>query len=174
MKTTRLVSILAAVGLAASVAPFALAQPGPRGGHFGHRMGGDGEMGGGFARRARELAEYLDLTEEQRAASRSLIEELRATTEPLRDSLGPLHDSLQAALDDASPDAATVGGIMIDIDSVRDQMRAAVDASQEQFVALLTPEQAEKYEAWKELRGPRRGPRGPRGPHGQHGGDDLG
>lgn len=172
---------LVVVGLASLlVASGAMAGPGPGrrgpGPSMGPGMeGGFGEKGHhiaqAFAHGARRVAEYLDLTEEQITASRSLAEELRATVEPIREEIGPLHEQLRTALDADNPDAATVGALMVQIDGLRDQMATAAESFEAQFVALLTPEQVEKWEHFQELR-PDRGPRG-RGP-GQGPGHDGG
>ncbi len=160
--------------LSVLVAGVALAGPGPGRGERGFGPGGLGPgkgfgPGGGhmaeglMGRMGERIADLLDLTEEQRAEAKALGEALRADLQPLRESMGPLHDSLRAALDANPADPSTVGGIVIQIEGVRDQIHAKVEQFEADFEALLTPEQLEIWERIQAHRDERREGRPGRG-----------
>ena len=102
---------------------------------------------------------YLDLTYEQIEAVQALRESTRAGMQALREEKRTLHEQLKAMLDGGSPDAAAVGQLTIELHGLRQQTRANFEAAESQFAALLTAEQLEKWENFKELRQSRRGPR---------------
>lgn len=165
---------LFALSVCLLTAGVALAGPGPGRGHFGgpgpgfgpgHEAGPGHPIAAAFLHgRWERIADHLDLTEAQRDQVRTLGEDLRATVEPLRESMGPLHESLRTALDATTPNATAVGEIVIEIDVARDQIKAATEAFIEDFEALLTPEQLELWEQWRENHGERGRGRGGRGP----------
>ena len=66
------------------------------------------------------MADYLGLTDSQKAAAESIHEEFRATVEPIHEQIRALHD----------------------------QIKSARDASDARFLALLTSEQKAKFEAF--------------------------
>lgn len=96
------------------------------------------------------LARFLKLTPEQVAQQKQLLEELRTTTKPLHEQIRPLEEQLRDQLDAASPDACTVGNTLVQINSLRDQIKEAREDFDEAFSAILTPEQLAKYEALKD------------------------
>ena len=138
---------LTAVALVALLPLAAFAEPGP-----GHRGRGPGK---GFL----PPPGYLDLSDEQIEASRAIRESVRAEMEPLRDERRALREQLKTALEDENPDAAAVGQMVIEIHGLRGQTRTILENAEGQFSALLTAEQLEKWENFKELRSSRRGPR---------------
>lgn len=98
----------------------------------------------------RALARYLKLTPAQIDTMKGLLDTLRATTKPLYDQVEPLEATLRTQLDAASPEACAVGGTLVRIDALRDQIRAARDGFDAAFSAILTPEQLARYEALKD------------------------
>jgi Spy/CpxP family protein refolding chaperone len=98
----------------------------------------------------RALARFLKLTPAQIETTRQLAQTLHNTTRPLYQQIEPLEDQLHGQLDAASPDACAVGGTVIQIAGLRDQIRGAREAFDDAFSAILTPEQLAKYEALKE------------------------
>lgn len=131
---------------------------------------GHGPRGGEHGRRGLlPPPGFLDLTAEQRAAAREIFESARDAAEPKRDALRDLHDQLRTALEADAPEPAAVGALVIQLDGVRDELKATFEGAQASFVALLTDEQRQRYEAFRELR-PR--PFGERGRHGRRGGGD--
>ncbi len=116
---------------------------------------------------------YLDLTDEQIEAARAIRESTRGEMQALREEKRTLHEQLKALLDGDSPDATEVGELTIELHGLRQQTRAILEAAEAEFAALLTSEQLEKWENFKELRQNRRGPRHRRGP-GSGGGAGFG
>ena len=164
---TILIPILAIVALTAT-APLALAQPdgpgrGPRGGMHGGHPGG------------RDLVEFLGLTDEQQAqwtaAHKSHFEGLRPSFEKIRD----LREQMKAELESTAPDAATVGGFMIQIHQLDSELEASRGDLDAAIREILTDEQETKLDAFKAASPGRRG-FGPGGgwggPHRGRYGDD--
>jgi Spy/CpxP family protein refolding chaperone len=97
---------------------------------------------------AAHLAKALNLTATQKAAAKPLQDELQATVQPLFADLQVKHQAVKAALD-SNADAATVGEAAIAAHAVELQIKAAHDKFATDFAALLTPEQAAKFETLK-------------------------
>lgn len=176
MRTFRLT--LAALLLAAP----ALATGGPgRPGAFGpgHGPGRGPGFGPGFGieERLDRLADLLDLDQSQRAAFEQLRAEHRLAARPKLERMRALHEELDALLDGGSNDAAAVGGKMLAIRQLRDELRAEREAGEAELVKLLDAEQRIAFETLKEARETMRGPgRGPGFGHGfgpRHGGPDV-
>jgi Spy/CpxP family protein refolding chaperone len=98
----------------------------------------------------RALAKALGLSREQVQASKDIYRELKSTVEPLREEIDPLREELQAMLDEDHPAPGQVGQVVIDIDSLRDQIDDAKEAAENEFESLLTPEQLEKYHVFEQ------------------------
>jgi Spy/CpxP family protein refolding chaperone len=111
------------------------------------------------------LAEYLDLTTDQKASWETVQDELRATIESFRDQQETLHEQLETALEGS--DATAIGNLMLQIRAIHEQIKAAHDSAHDKFAALLTAEQKVKFDAFEAAleflrqRGP--GPGGPGG-----------
>lgn len=112
------------------------------------------------------LADYLALTNEQKAAWETIQSAFRASADALHAQERTLGEQLRTALD--GTDANTIGTLMLQIRSIHQQIRAAKDAADAKFAALLTPEQKVKFAAFQaaveflQHRGPDPGPGGPR------------
>ncbi|MEM7582983.1 MAG: Spy/CpxP family protein refolding chaperone [Acidobacteriota bacterium] len=102
---------------------------------------------------------YLELTEEQIDAAQAIREQTRDSIEPIRDEMRALRGQLKANFESGDPDATEVGQLMIDIHAQRQQLRTLREDAEGQFAALLTAEQLEKWENFKELRRGRGGRR---------------
>ncbi len=166
--TRHLTSMLAAAVLLVATAGFAQGPgfgPGPGMG----RGPGDGPMGPGRSGMGMGpgngecLTNYLGLTDEQVTAWQSLRDQLHTTLEPIHAQRKALHDQIQAALTGGAADPCGVGQLMVQAHALGDQARAARDANQAAFMALLTTEQQAKYQHFLDLGGVCRGQRGPRG-----------
>ena len=101
-------------------------------------------------RNPRALARYLKLTPAQIETSKQLVQTLHNTTKALYQQVEPLEEQLRTQLEAASPDACAVGGTVVQINGLRDQIRDAREDFDEAFSAILTPEQLAKYEALKD------------------------
>jgi len=137
---------------------------------------GDGN-GAGFLRMLLPPPGYLDLTDEQKDAVKTLVDDLQAKIEPVHDQMQAIHEQLEAELDKENPSAEVVGQLVIEGKGLRESVRTQIEGFETAFVALLTPDQATAYENYKELRGAGRhgrrhgggmgdGPGGPGGPGG--------
>lgn len=145
-------------------------------GFFGGAAQGEGEGDGGGLHRLplRRLAYFLDLTEAQITEAQAIFEAARTAAEPLRTARRDLAGQLREALDAAEPDPAAVGALTIALHDNGEALRALLQGAIEDFEAILTPEQLERFEVLRDARrvfGRRhhRGPDGP-GPGGPRGG----
>ena len=145
--TQRNAIVLAAIALLALLPLAAIAEP------------GHGYRGRGPARGLLPPPGYLDLTEEQIEAAEAIREGVRSEMSAARDERRTLREQLKAMLDGESPDAKAVGQLAIDLHAMRERTRATLEDAEARFVELLTAEQLEKWENFKELRQGRRGGR---------------
>ncbi len=143
-------------------------------GFFGGAAAAEGDAGGGgeglHRLPLRRLAHFLDLTEAQIAEARAIFEAARTAAEPLRTARRDLAGQLREALDAAEPDPAAVGALTIALHDNGEALRAVLQGAIEDFEAILTPEQLERFEVLRDARrvfgrGHHRG-----GPHGPPGG----
>lgn len=142
--------------------------PGERIGRAGHGPGGPGATGESLFRHLGFLADFLELTDEQIEEARLLAEDLKAALQPLREQARATRREVRAALGEDNPDPTRVGTLVIDQHRLRQEMKALVTAAVEDFRALLTSEQQELLDRFRESRRGRRGQRG--GPGGGPGG----
>jgi Spy/CpxP family protein refolding chaperone len=128
------IALILALALAASTSVFA--QPGPPPGG-GPRPGSD------------PLVTYLNLTEAQKSAWEAARTALEAAVQPLREKERAAHEALGALMEAKSTDACGIGAAMIAIRTVGDQIRALHEADDAKRLAVLTPEQKSKYDAFQ-------------------------
>src|SRR6202023_1655618 len=91
------------------------------------------------------MATKLNLTAEQQASAKQLFADLKAKMAPVHQAQQQLHTQLKAALAAPSPDAATVGQLVISMHQGRAQLKPVMDAFHQQFEALLNPDQLAQY-----------------------------
>jgi Spy/CpxP family protein refolding chaperone len=91
------------------------------------------------------LIAKLNLTDAQKAAAKQLFQDMKAKMAPVHQAQQQLHTQLQAALAAPNPDAAAVGQLVITMHQNRAQLKPVMDAFQQQFQALLNPDQQAKY-----------------------------
>ena len=158
---------LAAAGLLA-VAAIAVAAP-PR----GSARFGDGASGEGFPRhaerRVERLAEFLELSDSQLTSWESLRSQHRDAVQPLLEQMRTHRESLRSLMESDSPDATALGEEMLAGRELREDLETGQQDLESGFRALLTAEQLERYEAFREARGDRREQRGRSGPRGRRG-----
>jgi Spy/CpxP family protein refolding chaperone len=123
--------------LAIAGAAFAQQGPPPAGGPPPPRQGGD------------QLAAYLNLTTEQKAAWEAARKEFETTAQPLFEKEREAHEALDAMLESKSTDACGIGTRMLAIRTIGDQIRAAHDAFNAKRQSVLTAEQKLKLEAFE-------------------------
>jgi Spy/CpxP family protein refolding chaperone len=98
---------------------------------------------------ARVLAHYLELTPDQVAAWKQIHTDTATTIEPLAAAARGEQQQLAAALQAATPDPPTVGKLAITLHATREQIRTARADSRTKLMAVLTPEQKVKFEAFE-------------------------
>lgn len=96
------------------------------------------------------VADFLDLTEEQREQARSLREGLRESHRALRDESRALRQELRTELDAAAPDTNRIGGLTLALHQQRRQGRALAEQALADFEALLTADQLEPFQQLKQ------------------------
>ena len=136
-----ILSATAALGLALAQAP----------GHMGVGMGpgGPGAMtfvvsgAGGFD----ALKAYLALTDTQVQSLTSIQQQQQQAVKGVFEQIQTKETSLHDLLDKGGADAATIGKLMLDIDTLRKQAHTANSASGDQVKALLTADQKTKLAA---------------------------
>jgi Spy/CpxP family protein refolding chaperone len=133
-------------------------EPGPR----GPRDGQDRPGGPGGPPPIEMLAKRLGLSEDQKAQLKALHEKSQETNRAVFDSARQAHRALDAALEGASPDPATVGQLAITMRAAEKKADAARQAEREEMKSILTPEQREKLDQGPRGFGPP--PGGPREP----------
>ncbi len=100
----------------------------------------------------------LGLTEEQMAEVRKLRESHRAAMSSLREKGAGIRTQLREQLEMEESPAAKVGELVIEGRDVRQQIRKARESARESFSAVLTEEQREKIEKFRDRRGRWGGP----------------
>ena len=110
----------------------------------GFRGGREGAPGRGI----RAALASLDLTDDQKAKVKELLEGERPKYEALRQEGRTAREALRTATASATPDPATVGAAFLRVDAHRKTMRAERESSRQKLEALLTAEQRAKLEGW--------------------------
>jgi Spy/CpxP family protein refolding chaperone len=163
--TRHLTTMLAAAVLLVATAGFAQGPgfgPG-QGKGYGAWDGPEGpEMGMGRGG-GQGMINYLGLTDSQVTAWQGLREQLHMTLQPIREQRMALQEQIHTALTSGTPDACAVGQLMVQVHALGDQARAAREANQASFVALLTPDQKVKYQQFLDVRAALGGGPGARG-----------
>jgi Spy/CpxP family protein refolding chaperone len=118
-----------------------------------------GERGGA-------LAEYLGLTEAQKASWRALHEQRRDEMKPLAEEGKALRKRQREAIEAQAPDPGAVGEATLAVEAHRRRVGAQHEAFQARLEGLLNSEQKEKLKAFEAARralgSGRDGRRGPR------------
>ena len=147
------VALVAGLGaaLAASAQPF-----GP---------GGPGGKGGSFLRALRGGLATLDLTDDQKAKIRTILESRRDAGQALaltvRTDAKALHDLAAAP----NPDPAAVGAAFLKVKADRDAVKSAMEGALVEVKTVLTPDQQTKLDGYlaalRQMRRARHGGNGP-------------
>ena len=113
----------------------------------------------GFAIPPNRALRRLGLTEEQLAEVKNLRESHRTKMVSLLEKGAGIRTQLQEQLEMEESSPAKVGELVIEGRDVRQQMQKARESARESFAAVLTEEQAEKIEKFRDRRGRWGGPR---------------
>jgi Spy/CpxP family protein refolding chaperone len=141
---------LIAMGLLAMVAllafpAWAVAQPDTSAAAADQAQAGAAGMPPGAHFAMHRLVQQLNLTDAQKAAAKQLFQDLKAKAAPVHQAQQQLHAQIEAALAAPNPDAAAIGQLVISMHQNRAQLKPVMDAFQQQFQALLNPDQQAKY-----------------------------
>jgi len=99
------------------------------------------------------LAEYLGLTDQQKADWRALHEQRRDEMKPVMEEGRALRKKLREAVEAASPDPKTVGEATLALEAHHQKVRAEREAFRQKLEATLDPTQKEKLKAFEAARG---------------------
>jgi len=110
---------------------------------------GGGPSADEILRNPRLLSRYLKLDAAQVAQLRTFSAELKTALEAVRTARKPLYENLEALLAATNRDACAIGAAVIALHNNGDLARAALERFDDQFSAILTPEQLVRYEALK-------------------------
>jgi len=117
------------------------------GGSFGARSGMPGRLRRGrFGIDPRRMAEYLQLTDSQRASAKQLFEKQRDAVRPIFEQQRTLREQLDSMLDDANASDASLGQLVKQIRANRRSLESARDQGKASFEALLDANQKAKLE----------------------------
>lgn len=105
------------------------------------------------------LAEYLGLSEQQKASWRALHEQGREEMKPLLEEGRALRQRQREAAEAVSPDPAAVGEATLALEAHHRRVREQREAFRARLEGLLSPEQKEKLEAFEAARRAQRGDR---------------
>lgn len=159
--TTGRIALAATVLVAATGVAAALPQPPGGPGPFDQRLApaafADGVAarlggplpGGPHGRHGldpRRVADYLQLTEEQRASARQLFEGQRERVRPLLEQQRALREQLETALDDPAAGDAALGQLVKQLHANRQALEAVRDEAKASFAAILDEGQKAKLQ----------------------------
>jgi Spy/CpxP family protein refolding chaperone len=127
----------------------------------GHRRMGfmHGEHGphGDMSEHAEHIAKALDLTDEQKAAARTIHQEVAEKARPLAEQVHQQWREIHEMLEGGTADATAVGQRVIAAHAAREQLKALHEEAMEKMSALLNAEQLEKFKKLHEMHGDREG-----------------
>ena len=145
-------TLIVALSLFALAASTAWAQP-PGSGPFG---GDEGFRGAGWrANRMARLAEYLDLSESQIAEWQAVQDQhFEGVPDRLEVSsnVADWREEFRALAAEETPDLELLGRLALDIHRAQESFRESRQQLTDELERILTPEQAEKFEALEAAR----------------------
>lgn len=106
----------------------------------------------GLGRSLPVLKNRLGLTDQQVAEIQQLLRKHREAVFPLQQDLRAKQHALVNALEAPQPDAATVGRLVIEQRALRQQIQKLNQQLQSDVRAVLTPEQQQKFDEWRQAR----------------------
>ena len=109
-----------------------------------------GRRGPGLFRDPGFVADFLELTDEQRERARSLRTDLRESRQALRQESHNLRRELRSELDAEAPDTNRVGELTLALHEQRRKGRALAERAVADFEALLTADQLETFRQLRE------------------------
>ena len=116
----------------------------------------------GGERRLEIAADYLELTDGQLVEWEGILDSHRETTRKERQDLAELRQQFRDLAETENPDLAELGSLALTMHRHAEAMHRGRSDLDNQLASILTPDQAEKFEALKTARETVR-PRGNRG-----------
>jgi Spy/CpxP family protein refolding chaperone len=113
--------------------------------------------------RAQRLADYVGLSDEQRATWKSLHEQHKTEMAPLRQEGRDLRERLRSAMNVPNPDPTAVGQATLAMKQHREKVKASEEAFEARLTSTLNDDQKAKFDAFKAANHGGHG----RGSHGQ-------
>ncbi len=95
---------------------------------------------------ARVLKAALNLSDEQTTALRELIETRVSDVKAIEEQINELQSQLEELLQTEEPDPAEVGGLVLDIHTLKQEIRQGHEDYQQSFRDLLTAMQLDRLE----------------------------
>lgn len=143
LKTKKIASLFALIGVLALMAIVGFAQgPPPFGGHGGHGgPGGPGGHGRGGPDGGIPFARELNLTDAQKTQIKQIMDSTFESTKALHEQLRQLHDSAPDPLSGAAFDEAAVRATAQKRAAIEVELEVAHARAMSQVFALLTTEQ---------------------------------
>ncbi|GFO64787.1 Spy/CpxP family protein refolding chaperone [Geomonas paludis] len=105
-----------------------------------------------------KMAKELGLSDRQKSEARAIFEAGRARNAPLFASLRHERQELQALVRSGSADEAAIRAQSARVAALQADFAVQRAAQSRQFIALLTPEQAARFKAMRDVRHGDRGP----------------
>ncbi len=112
--------------------------------------GGDNKAIAHFLKNPQVLVRTLRLTTTQTATLRTLATATRTAIRPIGAEIKTLSEEIRDGLNAANPDACAVGALLVTRHGKYEGVEALLQDFDDDFSAILTPEQLLKYEALKD------------------------
>jgi|CXWL01.1.fsa_nt_gi Spy/CpxP family protein refolding chaperone len=107
-----------------------------------------GPPGGGRGAFLDRIADYLDLSAEQRTQAKAKMESTRDSATELGEQTRGLRDELRAAVDRG--DKAAIGDLVLQLKALRDQAGGVRDRVAADLETILTPQQQVRWQALRD------------------------
>jgi Spy/CpxP family protein refolding chaperone len=92
------------------------------------------------------VAKVLSLSDEQTQTLGNIVQARSEAIRPLAEQAQARQQALARQLQSSNPDPQTVGGLVIEITRIQQQIQQAVAATNQQFAMVLTPDQSARLE----------------------------
>jgi Tfp pilus assembly ATPase PilU len=93
------------------------------------------------------VAQFLGFAPTQASQFQQLLQNLQAAVIGLQQQIGPRQQALDSLLNTPQPDPAAVGGLLLEIHALQQQIAQALQTYHQNFQALLTSGQMAKTQA---------------------------
>lgn len=118
--------------------------------------GGDNKAIAQFLKNPQILVRALRLTPTQTTTLRTLATATRTAIRPIGEEIKNLSEEIRDGLNATTPDACAVGALLVTRHGKSEDVEALLQDFDDDFAAILTPEQLLKYDALKDrLNNPR-------------------